>query len=77
MLIIELEIKDTSYSFLHIETESESKRDYFSFHIVNFPFLCSSIPAAPAYGVYTCQYSRDRVSYQDVLDRGLLLTTKY
>ena len=28
------------------------KRDDFTFPIVNFPFLCSNIPAAPAYGVY-------------------------
>ena len=28
------------------------KRDSFNFHIVNFPFLNSNIPAAPAYGVY-------------------------
>jgi hypothetical protein len=24
----------------------------FNFPIVNFPFVCSNIPAAPAYGVY-------------------------
>jgi hypothetical protein len=28
------------------------KRDDFNFPIVNFPFICSNIPAAPAYGVY-------------------------
>jgi hypothetical protein len=39
--------------------------------------LCSNIPAAPAYGVYISQlirYSRACGSYQDFLDRGLLLT---
>jgi hypothetical protein len=46
---------------------------------VNFPFICSNIPAAPAYGVYISQmirYSRACGSYQDFLDRGLLLTRK-
>jgi len=37
------------------------------------------IPAAPVYGVYISQlirYSRVRGFYQDVLDRGLLVTRK-
>ena len=64
---IEFEIKDTtdtdrsaSYLDLHLEIDSEGrlrtklydKRDDFNFPIVNFPFVCSNIPAAPAYGVY-------------------------
>ena len=64
---IELEIKDTtdtnrsaSYLDLHIEIDSEgqfrtklyNKKDDFNFPIVNFPFICSNIPAAPAYEVY-------------------------
>ena len=64
---IVLEIKDTintesyvSYFDLHLEIDSECrfktklyhKRDDFNFTIANFPFMCSSIPAAPAYGVY-------------------------
>ena len=82
---IELEIKDTtdtdrsaSYLDLHLEIDSEGrlrtklydKRDDFNFPIVNFPFLCSNIPAAPVYGVYISlliQYSRAC---------GLLLTRK-
>ena len=47
--------------------------------IVNFPFICNNIPAAPTYGVYISQlirYSRACDSYQDFLDRGLLLTRK-
>ena len=67
---IELEIKDTtdtdrsaSYLDLHLEIDSEErlrtkrydKRDDFNFPIVNFPFLCSNIPEAPAYGVYISQ----------------------
>jgi hypothetical protein len=47
--------------------------------IVNFPFICSNIPAPPAYGVYISQlirYSRACGTYQDFIDRGLLLTRK-
>jgi hypothetical protein len=91
---IELEIKDitdtdtsASYLDLHLETDSEGrlrtklydKRDDFNFPIVNLPFICSNIPAAPAYGVYISQlirYSRACGSYHDFLDRGLLLTRK-
>ena len=91
---IELKIKDTtdtdmsvSYLYLHLEIDSDGrlrtklydKRDDFNFPIVNFPFICSNIPAAPAYGVYISQlirYSRACGSYQDFLDRGLLLIRK-
>ena len=80
---IEFEIKDTadtdrsvSYIDLHLEIGSEGrlktrlydKRDVSNFPIVNFPFICSNMPAAPAYGVYIShliQYSRACVSYQD------------
>ena len=85
---IELEIKDTTYTDrsasyidLHLEFNSEGRlrtklchnRGGFNFPIVNFPFICSNIPAAPAYGVYISQlirYSRACGSYQDFLDRG-------
>jgi hypothetical protein len=91
---IELEIKDTTdtdtsalYIGLHLEIDSEGrlrtklydKRDDFNFPIVNFPFICSNIPAVPAYGVYISQlirYSTACGSYQDVFDRGLLLKRK-
>jgi hypothetical protein len=51
------------FTDLHLEFESEGrlrtklydKRDDFNFPIVNFPFVCSNIPAAPAYGVYLSQ----------------------
>jgi hypothetical protein len=52
--------------------------DYFNFSIVNCPFICSNIPAAPAYRVSISQlirYSR-ACGYQDFVDRGLLLTRK-
>jgi hypothetical protein len=84
---IELEIKDTtdtdrsaSNLDLHLEIDSEGrlktklydKRDDLNFPIMNFPFICSNIPAAPAYGVYISQmirYSRTCGSYQDFLNR--------
>ena len=61
---IELEIKDTTdtemsapYRNQHLEHNSEGRlktklydnRDDFNFPIVNFPFICSNIPAAPVY----------------------------
>ena len=67
----ELEIKDTtdtdrstSYLDLHIEIESEGrlktklydKRYVVNFPIVNFSFICSNIPAAPAYGVISLSW---------------------
>jgi len=91
---IELEIKDTtdtyryaSYLHIHLEVDSDGrlrtklydKRDDLNFPIVDFPFICSNNPAAPAYGVYISQlirYSRVCGSYQDFLDRRLLLTRK-
>ena len=92
--MFELKIKDTtdtdrsaSYLDLHLEIDSEGrlrtklydKRNDFKLLIVNFPFICSNIPAAPAYGVYishTLRYPRACDSYKDSLDRGLLLTRK-
>jgi hypothetical protein len=91
---IELEIKDTtdtdrsaSYLDLHLEIDCEGrlrtklydKRDDFNFPIVNFPFICSNIPAVPAYGAYISQmmrYSRACGSYQYLRDRRLLLRRK-
>jgi hypothetical protein len=76
-----------SYLDLHLEiyserllrTKSYDKRDYFNFPIVNFPFICCNIPTSPVYGVYISQmirYSRACGSYEDFLDRGLLLSSK-
>ena len=39
-------------------TKLFDKRDAFGFHIVNFPFMSSNIPSAPAYGVYASQLIR-------------------
>ena len=53
--------RSASYIDLHLEIDGEGrlrtklydKRDDFNFPIVNFPFISSNIPTAPAYGVYT------------------------
>ena len=61
-------------------TRLHDKRDGFNFPIVNFPFLCSNISSAPAYGVYVSQlvhYARACCKYQDFVDRGKLLTNKF
>ena len=66
-------------NLFNLRTKHYDKRDDVNFPIVNFPFICSNIPAAPAYGVYISQmirFSRACGSYQDFLDRGLLLTRK-
>jgi len=46
---------------------------------MNFPFICSNIPAAPANGVYILSVDpifQSYGSYHDFIDRGLLLTRK-
>ena len=63
----EFEIKDTtesttsaSYLYLllsigrisQLHTSIYDKGDDFNFYITNFPFLSSSIPSSPAYGVF-------------------------
>ena len=39
----------------NITTKLYDKHDAFGFHIVNFPFMSSNIPSAPAYGLYASQ----------------------
>ena len=54
----------------NIATKLYDKRDAFGFHIVNFPFMSSNIPSAPAYGVYASQlvrYARCCSNYSDFL----------
>ena len=89
----ELEIKETTETatsssyldcYLYIDngkltTRLYDKRDDFNFPIVNFPFLSSNIPSAPAYGIYVSQlirYARACSNYQDFTERGKVLTTK-
>ena len=35
-----------------LSTKIYDKRDNFNFKIINFPNMCSNIPASPAYGAY-------------------------
>ena len=89
----ELEIKETTETtasssyldcYLYIDngkltTRLYDKRDAFNFPIVNFPFLSSNIPSAPAYDVYVSQlirYARACSNYQDFMERGKVLTTR-
>ena len=39
-------------------TEVFDKWDNFNFNIVNYPYMCSNIPAKPTYGVYISQLIR-------------------
>ena len=55
-----------------LRTKLYDKRDDFIFSIVNFPFICTNIPSAPAYGVnisQLIQYSRACGSDRDFLHR--------
>jgi hypothetical protein len=69
----ELEVKETtdaasSASFLDLSLEFDDsgqlstkiydKRDDFNFKIINFPNMCSNIPASPAYGLYISKLYR-------------------
>jgi hypothetical protein len=59
-----------------ITTQLYNKRDDFNFSIVNFPYLCSNIPASPAYGVYISQlirYAQACSTYDQFLVRGSLV----
>ena len=59
-----------SYLDLLFTSKLYDKCDAFGFHIVNFPFISSNIPSAPAYGVYPSQLIRNArccSSYSDFL----------
>ena len=63
----------------NITTKLFDKRDAFGFHIVNFPFMSSNIPSAPAYGVYASQlicYSHCCSNYSDFLSCHRTLVTR-
>ena len=69
-------IRDNSNN---ITTKLYDKHDTFGFHIVNFPFMSSNIPSAPAYGVYASQlicYVRCCSNYSDFLSRHRALVTR-
>ena len=61
-----------------LSTKIYDKRDDFNFKIINFPNMCSNIPASPAYGVYISQLIRyARASnYSDFLKRNLHLRNR-
>ena len=62
-----------------ITTKLYDKRDAFGFHIVNFPFMSSNIPSAPACGVYASQlihYAHCCSNYSDFLLRHRALVTR-
>ena len=62
----------------NITTKLYDKRDAFGFHIVNFPFMSSNIPSAPAYGVYASQlirYAHCCSNYSDCLLRHRALVS--
>ena len=70
-------IRDNSNN---IRTKLYDKHDTFGFHIVNFPFMSSNIPSAPAYGVYASQlihYARCWSNYSDFLSRHRALVTRF
>ena len=51
----------------------------FGFHIVDFPFISSNIPSAPAYGVFASQLIRYACccsNYNDFLSRHRALVTR-
>ena len=63
----------------NITTKLYDKRDAFGFHIVNFLFMSSNIPSAPAYGVYASQlvrYARCCSNYSDFLIRHRALVKR-
>ena len=83
IISIERELKEMTYTtryfsyiFLHLEIDSVGwlrmnsydKREGLNFPSLNFPFICSNIPAE------LLPYSRVCGSYQDFLDIWLLLT---
>ena len=63
----------------NITTKLYGKRDAFGFRIVNFPFMSSNIPSAPAYGVCSSQlicYAHCCSNYSDSLLRHRALVTR-
>ena len=63
----------------NITTKLHDKHDAFGFHIVNFLFMSSNIPSAPAFGVYAPQlirYARCYSNYSDFLSRHMVLMTR-
>ena len=69
-LDIYLEFDDSG----QISTKIYDERNDFNFKIINFPNMCSNIPASPAYDVYISQlirYTRSSSNYSDFMKRHL------
>ena len=71
---------DVSISICHGKFVTEVyDKDNFNFNIVNYPFMCSNIPARPTYGVYISQLIRiNRIceNFNNFVKRHRLLTEK-
>ena len=55
------------------------KRENFNFNLVNYPYMCSNIPANPTYGVYVSQLVRISSicdNYVSFVKRHQLLTKR-
>ena len=57
-----------------LQTKLYDKLDDFNFSIINFQFIGSNIPAAPAYGVYISK--QERVSKTAILWNELVFDQK-
>ena len=88
-IILDLQTTDTASSAslldLYLEfdysdqlsTKIYYKRADFNFKIINFPNMCSNIPASPANGVYISQLIRYASrNYSDFLKRHLYLRNR-
>ena len=77
---LRLRFTTTPTGKLHrVSTKIYDKRDDFNFKIINFPNMCSNIPASPAYGVCISQlirYTRASSNYSDFLKRHLHLRNR-
>ena len=74
-LDIYLEFDDSG----QLSTKIYDKQDDFNFKIINFPNMCSNIPASPAYGFYISQlirYAWVSSNYSDFLKRHLYLRNR-
>jgi hypothetical protein len=61
------------------QLSNNSQRDDFNFKIINFPNMCSNIPASAYGGVYISQlirYARASSNYSDFLKRHLHLRNR-
>ena len=62
-----------------LNTKIYDKRDDFNLKIINFPNMCSNIPASPVNSVYISQlirYARASSNYSDFLKRHLYLKNR-